>query len=99
MDNFGALVGAMLVVAIVGFLLFLVLRELYCWYWKINRIIEILEAIQSNTGRSPLGIGGSQGDIAVVQPSISPGTEICPFCKEPSSRGNSVCEHCHMQKR
>jgi hypothetical protein len=26
-------------------LLFLVLREFFCWYWKINRIVSLLEKI------------------------------------------------------
>ncbi|MDB5204855.1 MAG: hypothetical protein JWP09_883 [Candidatus Taylorbacteria bacterium] len=28
---------------------FLALREIFTWYWKINRIIELLEKIEENT--------------------------------------------------
>ena len=27
----------------VGIILFLILREFFCWYWKINSIKEIME--------------------------------------------------------
>jgi len=28
---------------IIGFLIFLILREVMCWYWKINTIVRLLE--------------------------------------------------------
>jgi hypothetical protein len=34
----GALLGAVLL-----FVIFLIARELVCWYWKINRIVSLLE--------------------------------------------------------
>lgn len=34
-----------LVVLGVLFLFFLIGRELVCWYWKINRTVELLEKI------------------------------------------------------
>jgi len=30
---------------VIGFLIFLILRELMCWYWKINSIVRLLEDI------------------------------------------------------
>jgi hypothetical protein len=35
----------------VSFIIFLVCRELWCWYWKINRIVELLETIAANGQR------------------------------------------------
>jgi len=32
--------------AIIGIILFFALRELFCWYWKINRMMEVLEEIR-----------------------------------------------------
>ena len=32
-----------LVGVVILFVLFLVLRELFCWYWKINRMCDLLE--------------------------------------------------------
>ena len=31
--------------------IFLLLREVVCWYWKLNRIVALLEAIQRNTAK------------------------------------------------
>lgn len=39
----------------VGFLLFVFLRELITWYWKINRIVELLEKIEENTSHKEIG--------------------------------------------
>ena len=40
---------APLVVVIIVIALFLVLREFWCWYFKINRVIKLLEKIEENT--------------------------------------------------
>ena len=36
-----------IIILIVLFLLFLLLRELNCWYWKINEIINLLSRIEA----------------------------------------------------
>ncbi len=41
------------------FLVFLLLREFLCWYWKINRIVELLENINQNLGRKDQKISES----------------------------------------
>ena len=33
----------------IAFLFFLIFRELVTWYWKINRIVHLLEEIEINT--------------------------------------------------
>ena len=47
MSNWGS--ADYLIAAIVALLsvvvLFFVIRELLCWYWKLNRIVELLESI------------------------------------------------------
>jgi len=35
--------GSLLVTIAILFGAFLVLRELFCWYWKVNRIVDLLE--------------------------------------------------------
>lgn len=42
MENQGLLV-ILAISIVVGILLFLLLRELVCWYWKINLRIELAE--------------------------------------------------------
>jgi hypothetical protein len=43
-DLFTSFLIAFLVVTVV----MLLLREVYCWYWKINRIVDLLEGIRGD---------------------------------------------------
>lgn len=49
-DNFGIMGALFMGLAIVSIIivLFLVLREFFCWYWKINKHIEIQEELLEN---------------------------------------------------
>jgi hypothetical protein len=65
MDNIGSAVGNAIVLALGDFIynnllyiayfliliifLFLALREVAAWYWKINKIVALLEKIEVNT--------------------------------------------------
>jgi len=40
--------GFWLIVLVVTFGLFLLLREFYCWYWKQNKMVSLLEEINKN---------------------------------------------------
>ena len=49
-DMFGALfMGA--AVVFIFLLIFLVCREIVTWYWKINKIVDLLEDIKENTSK------------------------------------------------
>ncbi len=39
-----------ILILLVVFFVFLALRELFCWYWKINRIVGLLEDIKAKLG-------------------------------------------------
>ena len=44
----------LLVIVVVSFGLFLSLREVYCWYFKLNKIVDILkenQQIQKETNK------------------------------------------------
>jgi len=44
----------LLVIVVVSFGLFLALREVYCWYFKLNKIVDILkenQQIQKETNK------------------------------------------------
>lgn len=45
--SMGDSIGLTLVYIVVCFLIFLALREVMCWYWKINRIMNLLQSIDS----------------------------------------------------
>lgn len=37
------------VILFAGFLAFILLREILTWYWKVNKIVNLLEKIEENT--------------------------------------------------
>ncbi|EHJ48571.1 hypothetical protein DFW101_2567 [Solidesulfovibrio carbinoliphilus subsp. oakridgensis] len=41
--GYGGGIGAFLVTLLILLALFLVCREIVCWYWKINKAVELLE--------------------------------------------------------
>lgn len=41
--------GSFVLWVCVAVLVFLVLREVFTWYWKINKIVDLLEKIEKNT--------------------------------------------------
>jgi hypothetical protein len=45
-----------LIVLVVLFILFLLLRKLNCWYWKINKILAVLESIDSKLSSPSVNI-------------------------------------------
>jgi hypothetical protein len=45
--------SAIIVAILIGIVIFLVLREFWCWYWKINRAIALLESIDASLKQLP----------------------------------------------
>ncbi len=96
--------GMMLIGLLVGFGIFLILRELMCWYWKVNSILAVLERIEARLGHAaapPSYASNPPPSYGVTAAGVPAGvaTETCPFCHEPSSRASSVCETCGRTKR
>lgn len=44
--------GPAIAVLAITVLFFILGRELLCWYWKINRVVELLESIEANTRKA-----------------------------------------------
>ncbi len=56
--------GTALVVLVIAIIVFLVFREVVCWYWKINKTVDLLTEIRDLLAhRSATGVstGGSSG--------------------------------------
>jgi hypothetical protein len=47
---------ALIVVLCITILVFIVCREIVCWYWKLNRIVELLEQIAAQSGKEKIMI-------------------------------------------
>ena len=41
--TFGGGLWSLLITLLILLVIFLICRELVCWYWKINRAVELLE--------------------------------------------------------
>jgi hypothetical protein len=41
--GYGGGIGAFLITLLILAVIFLVCREIVCWYWKINKAVELLE--------------------------------------------------------
>ncbi len=48
--------AALITVLCISILVFIICRELVCWYWKLNRIVELLEQIASQKGNEKIVI-------------------------------------------
>lgn len=44
---FGIGIVEVLISLVIAIIIFLVCREFFCWYWKINQRVELLKAIKS----------------------------------------------------
>ncbi len=44
---FGIGIVEVLISLVISIIIFLVCREIFCWYWKINQRVELLKAIKS----------------------------------------------------
>jgi hypothetical protein len=89
-----------LIVAItITTVILLILRELVCWYYKINDIVSLLEDIKTSLNSQKQLINNTSPIVSTVNKEEMQGKEICPFCKEPSLKTNKICEICGSKKR
>ena len=49
--NYPSLTGA-LAALFIAIIIFLTCREIFCWYWKINKSVDLMEKILAELKRS-----------------------------------------------
>jgi len=70
-----------LIIYVIAILLvFILLREFWCWYFKINKITELLEKLVKNTSGDPILNESSRWK--------------CPECNKYNQGDTFECEHC-----
>ena len=52
-EEMGAFGIRELLLLLLPLVLFLALREFWCWYWKVNRIVALLERIEAKLSAPP----------------------------------------------
>lgn len=90
MINGNDFTSGILVNIVVAIIVFLILREVICWYWKINRNVALFTEIRDLLAAK----GNSQGGVVPIaqQSPSSPDTESEIFeCDKPIERdANSI---------
>jgi len=81
-DMTGTYAVTFLVTVIISILLFLLLREFFCWYWKINQSVALLQEI-----RDLLTAPARSKEPHEQQ-------RRCPKCGAQQPGGNTFCESC-----
>jgi hypothetical protein len=75
-----------IIVVVIAVALFLLFRAIVLWYWRIDRIIELLEQIAQGTrGSLPTKQDRSVGQSKCPRcgAPLDPGVKFCPKCKCP----------------
>ena len=74
-DATSLLIGLAIVI-----LIFLVIREILCWYWKINNIVDLLEDIKYEISRSNKALK----NISQESQEINNASNLIPQSQPPS---------------
>jgi hypothetical protein len=99
LDNFalaageGDLIGYFFVVLLILAVVFLIIREVVCWYWKINTIVDLLQKINNKLGGDSRvafegGQTGGGGDPKTEK------SKVCPECGAKNPLNSKFCEEC-----
>ena len=97
MDILGNSLGGLFIFVAVLAVIFLVFREFFCWYWKINQNIALLTEI-----RELLSAKGSANGNVTAPPAQTthvggPGGtagKLCKACGTSEPAGSDFCTNC-----
>jgi hypothetical protein len=88
----GSTIVVFLVIILIMFIIFLIGRELVCWYFKINQMIQILQTISSKLSGANFHPSTSSAASATAS-SISTVCSSCLKSYDGDLRGQ-FCENC-----
>jgi hypothetical protein len=90
-------IGTILVGLLVAAVVFLILREFFCWYWKINQRIELLTEIRNllrNQACSDISNEVNIAQQAINSDDIEKGPIFCTNCGAKIEAGTFECVAC-----
>jgi hypothetical protein len=85
---------ALSVAAAILFLIYLLLRELNCWYFKINEIVSLLKELNSRLPKSPSQDSRYDAHQAVPDITVKIDGDQKAFVRRPSEAGEAFCLGC-----
>jgi hypothetical protein len=96
--SFGDFGGGILLYAVILLIIFLVAREFFCWYWKINRLValltEVRDLLAGQRGSADLAAIPLQTSQQVVQPNSR--EYFCAICSEHFSSRPRASDHVRL---
>ena len=82
----------LLITLLVSFVLFLLCRELNCWYWKINLLVKHIGDMSSKLSVIETKLGGA---VPATETQASLAADIsCPGCQKSLPHDSAFCEYC-----
>ena len=99
-EEIGGLITSLLIGILVCGVIFLILREVVCWYWKINQQIALLSEIRdtlmniAGNKKKPLQVKMIDKKAEEKKVVVSEGRWICPSCDEPNMENYDLCSNC-----
>ena len=103
MIDTGSIISSLLIALLILLVIFFVCREIFCWYWKINASLGLLEEIRdllatrtvnaSPIVPSPAAEPLSQ-DLRPQPPPPPPAPAGCAECGAINVVGAKFCEQC-----
>lgn len=92
MGDVGDFLGGIIVAFIVSIIIFLICRELNCWYWKINAHLKLMEDINSKLAAISERL--SRPSSTANEGLKETGEISCPQCKQNTAASGAFCENC-----
>lgn len=100
-NNFASTwIGMLFISGVIAIIIFLVFREVFCWYWKINQNIALLTEIRDLLAAKGNLQGG--GAVAPQITSVDAGAVASPAEKVPNGspvNADSTCPNCSAPLR
>jgi hypothetical protein len=96
-------VTLLIVLFMIGILIFLILREFWCWYWKINKRTVLLESIERKLSMltNTDSILDTVEDPSETLPNLSAPigheekeTHVCSYCSKETTENLYYCPTC-----
>jgi hypothetical protein len=102
----GSEVGIIIGVIVGVIVLFLACRELICWYYKINRIVALmekqnllLESLLRNKTQTPSSSGTNISNVPPIPSVVNTGDSwVCKKCSERNPNTATSCKGCGAYK-